>query len=197
MAIALTNQVLNNSALTGIISVDENQRIRIVDQGRAMQILAQSDANSPEYRIIQVAMQLSNFQQQEDLRTRVDLGEREITRLATENSRIVDELTTMQMREDSDSLRAAERNDGIIDLVTTIPFSVICPLMLVVGPAKAIMKICIPGSEAMRQRERLMERYRVSHPDASLTEAYTYAKEHPLPAPSTHTGARRNYGCRR
>ncbi len=47
------------------------------------------------------------------------MGEREIVRLLEENIRIRDELTVRQMQDDADALKAAERNDGFLDLLST------------------------------------------------------------------------------
>ncbi len=179
MSVSLASQVLNTPALNGIISVDASQRISIDDRARAMQILAQCDANSPEYRIIQVSMQLSNFQQQEDLTARVNLGEREVVRLQNDNRRISDNLTSRQMNDDRNRLRSEERMDGFGDLALTIPMTLVFPPALIIGPIMGLSKILTPGSFEMRRRERELELYKSFHPNASLTEAYTYITEHP------------------
>lgn len=107
------------------------------------------------------------------------MSEREIVRLLDENTTIKDELTLRQMKDDADALRAAERKDGLLDILST-PLYIVIPPMLLVKPIMGLCKILVPGSEAMRKRKSELELYQTFNPNASLTEAYTYVKENPL-----------------
>lgn len=176
MAMSLSSQLSSTPGLDGIVSIDAHQRIQIVDQLRAFQILAQSDANSPEYKIITIAMQCSNLQRQAELADQLNLSKTEIVRLTEENRKIADELTTKQMKEDSDSLRLEERNQGI----QWIAFGVLFPPAIIPGLGLGIPKLIMPGSEAMSKREEAMEFYKIFHPNASLTECYQHVKETPV-----------------
>lgn len=180
MTVTLYDQIQANNTLRGVLTVDADQRLRVADRNKALLILAQADTNSVEYRLVQVAMQIINFQEQDELAAKVRMGELEIRNLQGENRRISDELTTKQIREDSDQLRAAETRDGVVWLATTIPLTFFIPPIIFIGPIIGLTKILTPGSKAMRHRETEMELYKAFHPTASLTEIYSYVKANPL-----------------
>lgn len=179
MAVALSERVLGNPTLHSVLFVDQAGQIQIRDQNRAVEVLLLFDANSVEHKIVQIAMNLSLSRENASLSERVTLGETEILRLLEENTKIQDELTTRQMKDDAAALSAAERKDGILDILATPIYIVVPPIMLL-KPIMGACKILIPGSEAMRARLREMEVYKTFHPNASLTESYTYVKENPL-----------------
>ena len=186
MAVALSDHVLGNPTLNSVLFIDQTGQIQIRDQNRAAEVLLLSDANSIEHKIIQIVMNLSLFrdnaslnEQNASLKERVTLGERQILHLLEENTKIQDELTERKMKEDAAVLSAAERRDGILDILATPIYIVVFPFMIF-KLAFGLSKILVPGSFAMRARECQMDVYKTFHPNASLTERYTYAKENPL-----------------
>lgn len=179
MTVALSDHVLGNPTLNSVLSIDQTGQIQIRDQNRAAEVLLLSDANSIEHKIVQIAMNLSLSRENTSLKERVTLGERQILHLLEENTKIQDELTERKMKEDAAVLSAAERKDGILDILATPIYIVVFPVM-VFKLAFGLSKILVPGSFAMRARECQMDVYKTFHPNASLTERYTYAKENPL-----------------
>ena len=179
MAVAFSGRILGNPTLNSVLLIDQAGQIQIRDQNRAAEILLLHDANSVEHKIVQIVMNLSLSRENASLKERVTLGERQILRLLDENTTIQDELTARQMKDDAAALSAAERKDGILDVLATPIYIVVPPIMLL-KPILGACKILIPGSFAMRARLKEMEVYKTFHPNASLTESYTYVKENPL-----------------
>ncbi|MEX1013405.1 MAG: hypothetical protein WDZ27_06890 [Waddliaceae bacterium] len=184
MAAALIpiNAIENNQTLNDLISIDQEGQITINNREEALRVLWTCDTNSIEYRAVQIAFQIMNSNEQNALKEKVEMGEREIKSLQEEKAKIIDQLdqyTLKQMKEDAAALSAAERNDGILDILVT-PLHIVAPPMLVVKPIMGLCKILIPGSEAMRYRKAQLTAYQTLHKDSSLTDAYNYVKNNPL-----------------
>ncbi|MEX1013404.1 MAG: hypothetical protein WDZ27_06885 [Waddliaceae bacterium] len=180
MAAALIpiNAVENNQTLNDLISIDQEGQITINNREEALRVLWTHEANSVEYRAIQIAFQIMNCNDQDALKEQIDMSKREIKRLLDENREIRDELTLKQIKEDAAALSKAERNSGIIDILLT-PLCVIKP-DLMFNPITGLYKILVPGSKAMKERNQLLKVYQTFHPNASLYEAYNYVKDNPL-----------------
>lgn len=179
-ATQIATQILDNPVLNQIFFLDDHDQLYIRDQREAASVLLTYSVDSIEYRVTNTAMQIINMREAARLEEKIKLGEQRINELKKENSEIKDELTTRVISDDRAKLRKQEMLDGVGDIVGGILFAPVIPPMLLIGPILGLCKIFVPGSEAMRIREQEMELYKSLYPNASLTEAYTYVKEHPL-----------------
>lgn len=179
MNIVVFDAIQNNETLHAVLSFDEEEGVKIEDEKEAIKILLTFDANSIEYKVVQLALQTMNIKNQDALKERIDMGEKEIKRLVDENTKIKDKLTLYQIKEDAAALSAAERKEGVLDILST-PIFIVVPPMLLINPLMGLCKILVPGSDAMRKREQELKLYQTFQPHASLTEAYNYVKNNPL-----------------
>jgi hypothetical protein len=193
-SLSIKPQALSSlGALNNVITFEKGQLI-ILDPVAAFNIMLESDANSQEHRIVQIALQMQNIRQQQQSEREISAGRLKVLELEetvrSDQERMqslrteLSELRDTHTREEMERIKLALYKEAKAEGHAKIAGGVFLLFPVVtlgwgVQEIKEGIDIRDKKPIKLKQMEYKMEMYREFYPDATLTEAFEYVKEHP------------------